>query len=100
MDATPPIIVDWKGLKKLGWPYSRVQTWRLMEPEIHRVSGSKFKGTDKHKEWVEPNPNPFPQCVKLFDHRGGRVVWRYAEIVAYLKKRGLYTEPTVVFEIS
>ena len=24
------LITDWRGLKKLGWPYSRAHTWRMM----------------------------------------------------------------------
>jgi hypothetical protein len=93
MDATPPIlIVDWKGLKKLGWSLGRTHTWRLMAPTLRKSSGSRAKGT--YKEWIEPNPNPFPKCEKLSDnHRSGRVVWPYPAIIAYLKKRGLYNEP-------
>ena len=25
-----PLIVGWKRLKSMGWPYSRAHTWRLM----------------------------------------------------------------------
>jgi hypothetical protein len=25
-----PLIVDWKGLRKMGWCLSRAHTWRLM----------------------------------------------------------------------
>jgi hypothetical protein len=77
METTPPIIIDWKGLKKLGWPYCRTHTWRLMDA------------------------GKFPQCRKLFDEtRNSHPVWVFRDVLTFLKDRGLYTEPTVVIEIS
>jgi|SRR5665213_951590 len=70
MSFEKPLVVDWKGLKKLGWPYSRTHTWRLMQPTIARSRGSRLKGT--YVEWVEPNPNLFPVCRKLGKHPGAR----------------------------
>jgi len=29
-----PLVVDWLGLKKMGWCYSRAHTHRLMQAEI------------------------------------------------------------------
>ena len=65
-----PLIVDWKGLKRMGWPYSRVHTWRLMfDPEY---------AADR-----------FPACRKLGKHPNAHVVWRVAEVLAYFEAHGL-----------
>ena len=87
MSFEKPLVVDWKGLKELGWPYSRTHTWRLMQPTIARSRGSRLKGT--YVEWVEPNTNLFPACRKLGKHRGARVVWSFAEVLAYFEANGL-----------
>jgi hypothetical protein len=50
-------IVDWKGLKNLGWPYSRAQTWRLMKA------------------------GKFPRSFKLVEHRNAHPVWKRREVV-------------------
>jgi predicted DNA-binding transcriptional regulator AlpA len=65
-----PLIVDWKGLRKLGWPLSRAHTWRMM---------------------YDPNygENRFPACRKLGAHRSSRVVWRVNEVLAYFETHGL-----------
>jgi hypothetical protein len=35
--STRALIVDWKGLKKMGWPYSRAHTRRMMfDPDYRR----------------------------------------------------------------
>ena len=40
------LIIDWRGLKKIGWPISRAHTWRLMfDPDYA--------------------DDPFPRCRKL-----------------------------------
>ncbi len=44
-------LIDWKGLKELGWPYSRQHTWRLIAQEL------------------------FPKPTKFGRHRGCRVFW-------------------------
>jgi hypothetical protein len=65
-----PLIVNWKGLKRLGWPYSRAQTWRLMfDPAYvdHR----------------------FPACHKLGSHHNSPPVWRMVDVLNYLEAHGL-----------
>ena len=65
-----PLIVDWKGLKKLGWCYSRAHTWRLMfDPEY--------------------GDRRFPACRKLGKHPNAHPVWRMSEILAYFESHGL-----------
>jgi predicted DNA-binding transcriptional regulator AlpA len=58
-------IVDWKGLKNLGWPYSRAHTWRLM------------------------NAGKFPKSFKLVDDRNSHPVWKRREVIA------LFNPPSV-----
>jgi hypothetical protein len=82
-----PLIVDWKGLQKMGWPYSRTHTVRLMATEIRRSKGSEAKGT--YREWIEPNPDPFPQCRKLGTFRNAHPVWIVSEVLAYFETHGL-----------
>jgi len=65
-----PLVVDWKGLRKLGWPYSRVHTWRMMHSEEYAA-------------------DPFPRCSKLGKHRNAHPVWRVSEVLAYLEDHGL-----------
>ena len=81
------LIVDWHGLKSMGWPYSRTHTARMMESEILRSSGSRRKGT--YREWVEPNPDPFPQCVKLGAFGNSHFVWLRRAIIEFFKAHGL-----------
>jgi hypothetical protein len=94
------LIITWKDLQAMGWPYSRTHTWRLMKPTLRKSSGSKWKGT--YKEWEEPNPNPFPRCRNFFKHhRSCRVVWPYAEVIAYFEKNGIpIRELSVTFEVA
>ena len=54
-------VVDWKGLKGLGIPYSRAHIWRLMD------SGE------------------FPRAFKLGKHRNSHPVWWLTEILGWLK---------------
>ncbi len=51
-----PLLVDWKTLKKLGWPYSRQNTYRMIKAQR------------------------FPQPKKFGAFRGGRVAWRWSEV--------------------
>ena len=81
------LIVDWHGLQKLGWPFSRAHTWRLMETEILRSSGSRRNGT--YREWLEPNPRVFPRCEKLGPFRNSHPVWVFAEVLAWLEAHNL-----------
>lgn len=87
MSQVKKLIVDWHGLKQMGWPFSRAQTWRLMEPEILRSSGCRRKGM--YREWIEPNPDPFPQCQKLGAFRNSPPVWRVVEVLNYFEAHNL-----------
>jgi len=69
-----PIIIDWKNLKKLGWPYSRTDTVRKMKA------------------------GKFPQSFKLADHRNSHPVWAYAQVVAHFQSRGLTIEDGAIPE--
>ena len=65
-----PLIVDWKGLKRMGWCYARAHTWRLMfDPDYA--------------------DNAFPACHKLGTHRNSHPVWRVSDVLAYFEARGL-----------
>jgi predicted DNA-binding transcriptional regulator AlpA len=59
------LIIDWRGLKNMGWPFSRAHTWRLM------AAGA------------------FPQARKLGDHRNSHPVWRVRDVLAHFEARGL-----------
>lgn len=87
MMSTKPLIVDWKGLKNLGWPYSRAETWRRMEKERKRSKGSRRKGN--FSEWVEPNPRPFPKFRKFDEFRNSHPVWIVSEVLAYFEAHSL-----------
>lgn len=62
---TDCLLADWKTLKLLGWPYSRVHTWRMMK------SGE------------------FPQAQKLGKHRNSHPVWRMRDILKAFEVYGL-----------
>jgi hypothetical protein len=65
-----PLIVDWKGLKKMGWPFCRAHTWRMMfDPDYA--------------------DNRFAQCRKLGPHRNSHPVWRVVDVLAYFRAHGL-----------
>jgi hypothetical protein len=68
-----PLIVDWKGLRQMGWPYCRAHTWRMM-----------FE-----KEYAD---DPFPMRQKLGLHRNAHPMWRVKEVLAYFKAHGLDVE--------
>lgn len=61
------MLVDWKTLKKLGWPYSRAHTWRMI------------------------GEGRFPEPIKYGKHRSSRVAWRWKDV------RGFFdgTDPTI-----
>jgi predicted DNA-binding transcriptional regulator AlpA len=59
------LLVDWKSLKAMGWPYSRVHTWRLME------SGA------------------FPRAYKLGKHRNAHPVWKLYDIMKAFATYGI-----------
>ena len=60
-----PLIVDWKGLKKVGWPFCRAETDR----------GEK--------------DGRYPKSRKLGTHRNSRRVWRISDVLAYFEAHGL-----------
>ncbi len=65
-----PLVLDWKGLKKLGWPYSRTHTFRMMFDE----------------EYAD---DPFPACHKLRPDRNSHPLWVVREVLAYFETHGL-----------
>jgi hypothetical protein len=67
---TKPLIVDWKGLRQMGWKLSRTHTWRLMFDTQYA-------------------DDPFPRCRKLGPHKNSHPYWRVAEILAYFEAHGL-----------
>jgi hypothetical protein len=81
------LIVDWEGLLRMGWPFSRAETWRRMKKTRRRSSGSRKDGT--YKEWIEPNPNPFPPCQKLGDFPNSPPCWKVSAVLAYFETYGL-----------
>lgn len=59
------LLVDWKSLKAMGWPYSRVHTWRMMG------GGS------------------FPRASKLGKHRNSHPVWKLTDVLKALETFGI-----------
>lgn len=68
------LLVDWKGLKKMGWPYSRQHTWRMMDDER----------------------DPFPRSFKLGKHRNSHPVWYLRDVRAYLLAHGMPADAGVL----
>ena len=87
MSIEKQLIVDWSGLKSMGWPFSKATTWRKMEPTIIRNKGTRRKGT--YREWVEPNPDIFPTCRKLGPYRNSHPVWLVEDVLTYFETHGL-----------
>jgi hypothetical protein len=79
-------MIDWKGLKSLGWPYSKTHTMRMMQEEIE-VSRKGKNGVREY--FVIKNPDPFPRCMKLGYHRNSHLVWPTPEVAEYFKAHGL-----------
>ena len=65
-----PLIVDWKGLRRMGWCYARAHTWRLMFDPAYADSA-------------------FPKCRKLGKHRNSHPVWRVSDVLTYFEAHGL-----------
>jgi hypothetical protein len=59
----------------------------MMQPTILRSSGSRKNGT--YREWVEPNPDPFPLCTKLGVFANSPPVWKVSAVLAYFEAHGL-----------
>lgn len=55
-----PILVDWKWLKKMGWPFSRFHTCGRMIPA-----------------------GLFPPFKKWGRHRSARITWEWAVVKPY-----------------
>jgi hypothetical protein len=87
MSTVRPLIVGWKDLQKMGWPYSRAETWRRMKPTI--TVSRKVKGEKRRVVQVIPNPDPFPACVKLGPHHNSHPVWLVSKVLAYFEAHGL-----------
>ena len=60
-----PLVVDWKGLKKMGWPFCRAETDR----------GEKAKR--------------YPKSFKLGIDRNSRRLWKVSDVLAWLKAHGI-----------
>jgi predicted DNA-binding transcriptional regulator AlpA len=56
-------VVNWKGIKALGIPYSRTHVWRLV------ASGE------------------FPKPFKLGSHRNSPPVWRLQSVLDWLEEK-------------
>lgn len=54
------ILVDWKALKKMGWPYSRQHTYRLIAQGV------------------------LPAPLKFGQHPSARTAWRWKDIRNFL----------------
>jgi len=61
MDDKGLILVDWKRLKAMGWPYSRTSTYRM-------VADGRF-----------------PKFLKLGPARGARIAWRWKDIKSFFE---------------
>lgn len=61
------LLVTWKALKALGWPYSRTHTMRLVK--LGR----------------------FPKPIKFGEHRNARIAWYWVDIQEYLKRHQIDT---------
>lgn len=76
-----PLYISWKQLKeKLGWPYSRAHTWRMM--------------FDK-----EYNDDPFPPRGKVGSgsHRNSHPMWYTPAVLDYFKRHGLTVPDDIEF---
>ncbi len=81
------VLVTWKDLKAMGWPYSKAHTWRMMQPTTFRTKGKRSNGT--YREWHEPNEHPFPRCRKLGKFRNSPPVWKLDDVRSFLEFLGL-----------
>ncbi len=81
-----PLIVDWKGLLKMGHPFSRTHTSRKMAATITTTRKLRDGSVEKR---VIPNPDPFPKCAKLGTHVNCPIVWEVSRVLAYYESHGL-----------
>ena len=68
--SNKPLIVDWRSLRRMGWPYSRAHTWRMMFDPAYA-------------------DDSFPKCRKLGKHRNAHPVWPVRVVLAYFEAHGL-----------
>jgi predicted DNA-binding transcriptional regulator AlpA len=61
-------VIGWKELKKLGWPYSRSHTWRMM------------------------NEGKFVKSFKLGDFHNSHPVWWLQEVLVWLDEQQSATD--------
>lgn len=59
-----PLVVDFLGLKAMGWPFSRVET-------------------------IERGDGRYPKPYKLGPHHNARVVFRVQEVLDWFESHGL-----------
>ena len=70
ISVTQPRAIDWTSIKKMGWPYSKAHTWRLMFD----------------KQFAS---DPFPSCHKFTPYKNSHPLWRLEDVEAYFKSHGL-----------
>lgn len=91
-----PLLVSWKQLKELGWPYSRAQTWRLMQEKVQVTR--KAPGLKRRVAEEIPNPRRFPACRKLGPYRNSHPVWLLSDVLDYFRAFGLEVPQNYSFE--
>jgi hypothetical protein len=60
-----PLVVDWKKLRQMGWPFCRAETDR------------------------GEHDGRYPKSFKLGGHHNARRMWRVVDVLAYFEKHGL-----------
>jgi len=79
------LIVDLKGLRKLGVTVSKATLERWMSPVIVRTTGRRGSQTVQFL----PNPRPFPRSRKLGNTRNYAQFWVLADVLEWLETAGL-----------
>jgi hypothetical protein len=59
-----PLVVDWNGLKAMGWPFCREET-------------------------VARNCGRYPESITLGKHLNARRLWRVSDVLDYFERHGL-----------
>ena len=81
-----PLVVTFAGLLRMGWPYSRANTYRMMAAEI---PDPEHKPVGVEEQRMIPNPDPFPVARKLKPHRSSHPLWVVSQVLDYFEKHGL-----------
>ncbi len=77
-----PLYLTWSALKKrLGWPYGRTHTGRLMFDPAYAKDA-------------------FPVCRKLGPYRHSHPIWYTPAVLDYFKRHGLPIPENIEFEGS